>query len=430
MGKMDVVPKESRSLIISVQDTGKELCRGHHSKIVEVVCGGVRCRAKRIASSSAAEGDVARAGAVLARLRHPNVVQFFGLQLGSGFVSLVTEYLLYSLAKVLDRHGSLPEQLSLSVLRDVSSAMVYLHDLSPPLAHGHLVPSNVLLTEDYRAKLSDVGVSRHVESLHVFSQDSGAYFPPSFSSEIGIKTDVYCFGAVMVHVIGGTHPVNFREKPLSVSQGIAERHPLSGLMKECLNNEPNKRPTTAQILSRVSQEVKKFPPLSLETRLALVQGLKGGGGSPSHPLPSARRTFSPKRLMGGTESDRNLALVIETEALKLEAGELRVANRGLQDALEKQMKFVSSHDHEMAAKLMAKDQEIVARRLETSAQKSLLKAAEENLTAKEATNRGLSLQLRSLQDYLASKAEVSSHIHLLVMKDVDILLARECGCSL
>ena len=402
---------ERRSLVISVQDTGKELCRGPHSTILEVVYGGVRCRAKRIGTKE--RESVASACAVLARLRHPNVVQFLGTQLGDGSAALVTEYLLYSLAKVLERHGSLPEQLSHSVLRDASSALVYLHDLSPPVAHGHLVPANVLLTEDFRAKLSDVGVSRCVESLRNFSQYSAAYLPPSLTAENpATKTDVYSLGAIMVHLVGGTHPaslVSGGEKPLAKSLGVAERHPLCGLMRECLNSEPTRRPTAAQIQSRVSQEVTKFPPLSLESRLALVQGMTGGGASPSHHL-----RVSPKKMLRGTESDRNLALVIGSEALKLEAEELRVANRGLRAALEKQMKFVSAHDHEMAAKLMAKDQEIVARRQENSALGALLRAAEENLAAKETTNRGLGLQLRSLQDYLASRAEVSCSMVYIV----------------
>ena len=406
----------ARSLAISVQDTGKELCRGAHSRILEVVYGGLRCRAKRIEPGSAEKvsESVVAACAVLSRLRHPNVVQFLGTQLvGEGSPAIVTEYLLHSLGKVLERHGSLPELLTHSILRDAASALVYLHDLSPPVAHGHLVPANLLLTEDFKAKLSDVGVSRCVLSQGNLPRESAAYLPSPPNESPATKTDVFSLGAVMVHAVGGTHPASLTsggERPLGKSLGVAERHPLSGLMRDCLQPEPGRRPTAAQLQSRVSQEAAKFPPLSMESRLALVQGMKGGGSSPSHPLTSSKRPiFSPKRMLqGSAEGDRNLSLVIESEALKLEADELRVANRGLRAALEKQMKFVSAHDHEMAAKLMAKDQEIVARRQELTAQTALTKAAEENLAAKTATNRGLCLQLRSLQDYLASRAEVSS----------------------
>lgn len=415
---MDVVC-EAESLVVSVQDTGKELCRGAHSRIVEVVCGGVRCRAKRIEKSSTASSaeklreGVANACVALARLRHPNIVQFLGINISptDSSASIITEYLLYSLALVLERYGSPPETLMHSLLRETSSALAYLHELSPAVSHGHLIPTNVLLTEDFTAKLSDVGVSRTVRTLRNISRESAVYLP---AESPGTAADVYAFGAVMVHVIGGTHPATLitagsSDKSLMKNIGVVERHPLCGIVKDCLNSDPTKRPSASQIQTRISIEVTKFPLLSMESRLAHIQSMKGRG-SPSHTLTGTRRTsFSPKRMIGGMEDDRCLGLVIENEALKLETEELRVANRGLRTALDKQMKFVSAHDHEMAAKLMAKDQEIVARQQETVAQQALVKAAEDNVSAKEATNRGLTLQLRSLQDYLTSRAEVRSH---------------------
>ena len=412
---MDVV-SGSESLVVSVQDTGKELCRGAHSRIAEVVCGGARCRAKRIAAAATASSPeklregIASACVVLARLRHPNIVQFFGINISpsDGSAAIVTEYLLYSLAVVLEHYGSLPEPLMHSLLRDTSSALAYLHDHSPPVSHGHLVPANVLLTEDFTAKLSDVGVSRSVRTLRNISRESAVYLP---AESPGTAADVYALGAVMVHVIGGTHPASLAtDKSLEKNIGVVERHPLCGLVKECLSPDPTRRPPASQIQACISVEVTKFPPLSMESRLSLVQSIKGGG-SPSHPLASSRRSpFSPKRMVRGMEDDRCMGLVIENEALKLETEELRVANRGLRTSLEKQIKFVSAHDHEMAAKLMAKDLEISARQQEVIAQQALLRAGEDNLASKETTNRGLTLQLHSLQDYLSSRAEVGNHL--------------------
>lgn len=405
-------PWHKEALVICVQDTGKELCRGPHSKILEVLYGGVRCKAKRIETSA----DVKKVGKqidsaceVLARLRHPHIVQFLGTQVLPDGVAIVTEYLPYSLANVLERYGSLPEPLTHSVLRDISTALTYLHDLSPPVAHGYLVPANVLLTEDFSAKISDVGVSRSVDLLRDISRESTVYISPSECP--GPKGDVYSLGAIMVHAIGGTHPATLTSlsgKSLANSLGVAERHPLRRLMRDCLASDPTKRPNAAQILTSISLEVTKFPSLSVESRLAHIQVMKGGrSNSPSHHLAMTRKaSFSPKRMVHGSEEDRCLALTIENDSLKLELEELRVSNRGLRTYLEKQMKFVSARDHEMAAKLMAKDQEIMTRQQQVSAQEAQLKAAEDNLVAKDATNRGLNLQLRSLQDYLASRAEV------------------------
>ena len=414
---MDVAGSRE-SLAISVQDAGKELCRGAHSRIVEVAYGGVRCKAKRIEApgtdAEKLEEKVVSACVALSRLRHPHIVQFLGTHVSpsGGSLAIVSEYLPYSLSRVLERYGSLPEPLTHSILRDASTALAYLQDISPPVVHGYLVPANVLLTEDFTAKLSDVGVSHSVDLLRDLPRESAVYLPPR--EEPGTKSDVYSLGAIMVHAVGGTHPASLTTeagKSLVTSLGVAERHPLCGLMRDCLNSDPTQRPNASQVLNSISLEVTKFPPLSMESRLAYISTMKGGGtGSPSHPLAITRRaSFSPKNMLRGLEDDRSLALAVDNETLKLETEELRVSNRGLRASLEKQMKFMSAHDHEMAAKLMAKDQEIVAKRQELAAQGALLKAAEDNVAAKEATNRGLTLQLRSLQDYLASRAEVRPH---------------------
>ena len=395
------------SLAISVQETGKELGRGAHSRIVEVLYNGLRCKAKKIdAVSPDTEKKVSEACALLARFRHPHLVQFLGThKIPAGGLAIVTEYLPCSLAWALERYGALPEPLTHSILRDVSVALSYLHGLSPPAAHGHLVPDNILLTADYTAKLSDVGVARSVGLLKRLPRESLVYLPPGGG---GVEGDVYSFGAVMVHAIGGRHPASLagaKGSTLLGSLGVAERHPLSGLMKDCLNPDPKQRPAAAQVLSTVGLEMTKFPPITMEGRLDSVARLKGG--TQSHPLALARKaSVSPQRTMRGREVDQHMALAIENESLRLQVEELQVANRGLKSSLERQVKVVSARDHEMAAKLMAKDQEILTKQQEVAAKEALQVAAENNLAAKEATLQGLSQQLQTLQDYLASRAEV------------------------
>ena len=76
-------------------------------------------------------------------------------------------------------------------------------------------------------------------------------------------------------------------------------------------------------------------------------------------------------------------------------------------SLSKQQGVVSARDHEMAAKLMAKDQEILAKQQELSAMESTIDSCQATISAKEATVHGLRNQLKHLQTYLATKHEVS-----------------------
>ena len=58
---------------------------------------------------------------------------------------------------------SLPQLLP--KLQDIVQALLYLHSLNPPVLHLDIKPSNILLTENGNAKLSDLGES------HVFNNN-------------------------------------------------------------------------------------------------------------------------------------------------------------------------------------------------------------------------------------------------------------------
>ncbi|KIO23333.1 hypothetical protein M407DRAFT_27181 [Tulasnella calospora MUT 4182] len=56
------------------------------------------------------------------------------------------------------QNWEIPERVSL--VRDVVEGLEYLHSRNPPLCHGNLKSSNVLVNSRYRAVLTDIGVAR------------------------------------------------------------------------------------------------------------------------------------------------------------------------------------------------------------------------------------------------------------------------------
>ena len=63
--------------------------------------------------------------ALLARLRHPNIVQFLGVHYdkGSDVPTLVTECMHTSLNACINRHGVLPDEVAFSILHDIALAL-------------------------------------------------------------------------------------------------------------------------------------------------------------------------------------------------------------------------------------------------------------------------------------------------------------------
>ena len=87
---------------------------------------------------------------LMSTLRHPNIVQFLGITFfpGSQLPVLVMERLLTSLHDLLEPEVDpllsasekqfLPLSLKCSILENVASGLVYLHERSPPVIHRDL----------------------------------------------------------------------------------------------------------------------------------------------------------------------------------------------------------------------------------------------------------------------------------------------------
>lgn len=118
----------------------------------------------------------------MARLHHPNIVQFLGASLhevphSGDNLRLVLEYMERGSLADAFKEPRPPLQQRLAWAIDVARGMTYLHMLKPQaVVHRDLKPENVMLFLNGRAKVADFGLSKTLPALDRLSSSSA--LPP------------------------------------------------------------------------------------------------------------------------------------------------------------------------------------------------------------------------------------------------------------
>ncbi|CAN0884305.1 Calmodulin-binding receptor-like cytoplasmic kinase 2 [Linum grandiflorum] len=156
----------------------------------------------------------------LAQIEHLNLVNFFGLLEHEDEKILVLEYVPNgTLREHLDcKHGTVLDlSARLDIAIDVAHAVTYLHMYTDhPIIHRDIKSSNILLTENFRAKVADFGFARLVadsesDATHISTQVKGTagYLDPEYlrTYHLTEKSDVYSFGVLLVELVSARRPI-------------------------------------------------------------------------------------------------------------------------------------------------------------------------------------------------------------------------------
>lgn len=154
--------------------------------------------------------------AVLSKVRHRHLVSLLGYSIEGNERILVYEYLPQgALSKHLFQWKKLElEPLSwkrrLNIALDVARGMEYLHTLAhQSFIHRDLKSSNILLGDDFRAKVSDFGLVKLAPDgeRSVVTRLAGTfgYLAPEYAvmGKITTKADVFSFGVVLMELLTG-----------------------------------------------------------------------------------------------------------------------------------------------------------------------------------------------------------------------------------
>ncbi|KAL5575496.1 hypothetical protein UlMin_017195 [Ulmus minor] len=146
---------------------------------------------------------------LLMRVHHRNLTSLVGYCMEGPNMALFYEYMTNG---DLDSHISayiLNWERRLQIALDSAQGLEYLHNgCRPPIVHRDVKTTNILLTENFHAKLADFGLSKAFPTdggTHVSTIVAGTpgYLDPEYTqtSRLTEKSDVYSFGVVLLQII-------------------------------------------------------------------------------------------------------------------------------------------------------------------------------------------------------------------------------------
>ncbi|KAL1533813.1 receptor protein-tyrosine kinase CEPR2-like [Salvia divinorum] len=159
---------------------------------------------------------------ILGKIRHRNILKLYACLMKEGSNFLVFEYMSNgNLFQALHREikpgkPELDWYQRYKIAVGAAKGIAYLHhDCSPAIVHRDIKSTNILLDEDYEAKVADFGVAKVADPSSPkgseWSNFAGThgYFAPemAYSLKVTEKSDVYSFGVVLLELVTGRRPV-------------------------------------------------------------------------------------------------------------------------------------------------------------------------------------------------------------------------------
>ncbi|KAG6509472.1 hypothetical protein ZIOFF_027464 [Zingiber officinale] len=270
--------------------------------------------------------------AILSKVRHRNLVSIVGYSVEDNERLLVYEYMPQgALSKHLFEWKEFEvEPLSwkkrLNIALDVARGIEYLHNFaSHCFIHRDLKSSNILLDDDYRAKISDFGLAKLApdgkNSLATKLAGTFGYLAPEYAvtGKVTTKVDVFSFGVVLMELLTGLRALdegrpdesrylaswfcqmkNSKENLRSIidsslavtDESCFERiRIVAELAGHCTAREPYQRPDMSHAVNVLAPLVEKWMPVSddqdehlgidfCQPLLQMVKGWQAADGAP------------------------------------------------------------------------------------------------------------------------------------------------------
>ena len=222
MASAVTMPLPQVPTVIGGWTLGKRIGQGGMGAVHLAERDGRQGALKLLHATLAGQGDFRarflRESAVLAAVRHPNVVQLLEHGEQDGWLWLVMEYVAGGdLYGHLKRRGTLMEKEACAIAARCARGLVAIH--AAGLIHRDLKPENIFLLptkagEMAEPKIGDLGMARHTEGDDRMTMTGTACGTPAYmapeqirgSGDLDARVDVYALGATLFTLLTGRKP--------------------------------------------------------------------------------------------------------------------------------------------------------------------------------------------------------------------------------
>lgn len=227
---------------------------------------------------------------IIGCVQHINLVKLIGFCAEKSHRLLVYEYMSRgSLEKWIyykQNNAPLDWCTRHRIVTHIAKGLSYLHeDCRQRIAHLDIKPQNILLDDNFNAKVSDFGLSKLIDrdESQVVTRMRGTpgYMAPEWlTSQITEKVDVYSFGVVVMEIISGRKNLDYSQPEGSIQlitllQWKAENGKLEDMIDEnsddmhlhkeevvevmklamwCLQSDKNRRPAMSLVVKVIEGE--------------------------------------------------------------------------------------------------------------------------------------------------------------------------------
>jgi eukaryotic-like serine/threonine-protein kinase len=244
-----------------------------------------------------------------ARLSHPNLVGVIDAGEDDGRPYIVFEYIEgRTLKRRLQEEGRLPIDEAVAYAIEIGRGLTAAH--ARKLVHRDVKPQNVLIDPDGRAKVTDFGIARSLESkgLTATGRVLGTtdYVSPeqAMGEEVDERSDVYSLGVVLYEMLTGDVPF-----AAETQVGVAMKH-VNKPMPDVQTKRPEVSAAVASVVDRATTkdprdrygtvaEMVRDLEQTLEVEVARRGETSGQATSVLDSVPSSRRRLGRRRRMSG-----------------------------------------------------------------------------------------------------------------------------------